>query len=92
MHPPTRLQDTLAWIKPHAVEHEEAIVDQIKGSGFHIVQRRLIQLTQQHANELFDQVKLPEKMTLSEFLKSMTGAPAVALQLRRNDAVSVRCL
>uniref|UniRef100_A0A674MCT2 Nucleoside diphosphate kinase B n=1 Tax=Takifugu rubripes TaxID=31033 RepID=A0A674MCT2_TAKRU len=79
-------QQTLAVIKPDALrEHKETILEEIRGSGFSVVQSKEMVLTKEMAEELYMEHK--EKPYFSQVVEFMSSGPCMMLILNKENAV-----
>ncbi|CAG09297.1 unnamed protein product, partial [Tetraodon nigroviridis] len=79
-------QQTLAAIKPDAMqEHKETILEEIRGSGFSILQKKEMVLTKEMAEELYKEHR--EKPYFSQVVEFMSSGPCMVLILNKENAV-----
>ncbi|XP_077997128.1 thioredoxin domain-containing protein 6-like isoform X3 [Glandiceps talaboti] len=80
------LQQTLAVIKPDAVEeHKEAILERIKEAGFNIAVSKETQLTKELAQQLYKEHE--GKEFYESLTDHMSSGPSMVMVLSREDAV-----
>ena len=79
---------TLAIIKPDAVaaRHVGKIIAHLEAEGFHIVDARMVRLTQDRAEAFYEVHR--ERPFFRPLVTFMTSGPALALALERDNAVS----
>ncbi|XP_041253632.1 nucleoside diphosphate kinase homolog 5 isoform X1 [Onychostruthus taczanowskii] len=80
------VERTLAIIKPDVIDKEEEIEDLILRSGFHIIQKRKLQLSPEQCSNFY--AEQFGKMFFPNLTAYMSSGPIVAMVLARNCAVS----
>ncbi|RDD43712.1 Thioredoxin domain-containing protein 3-like protein [Trichoplax sp. H2] len=84
--PPSRLQRTLALIRPETdSESKQRIIGAIEDAGFTIAIQKEIQLTREEAEEFYREHK--SKDYFEKLITRMTSGPLVALALAKQDSV-----
>ncbi|KAM7042735.1 nucleoside diphosphate kinase homolog 5 isoform 7-T7 [Acridotheres tristis] len=84
--PQIYVERTLAIIKPDIIDKEEEIEDLILRSGFHIIQKRNLQLSPEQCSNFY--AEQFGKMFFPNLTAYMSSGPIVAMVLARNCAVS----
>ncbi|XP_063070804.1 thioredoxin domain-containing protein 6 [Engraulis encrasicolus] len=80
------LQDTLALIKPDAMEqHREVILEEIRAAGFSIVEQREEALTREVAEEFYREHQ--DKPFFPQLIDTMCRGPCLMLVLTKDNAV-----
>eukprot|EP01006_Ploeotia_vitrea_P032667 TRINITY_DN64856_c2_g4_i1.p1 TRINITY_DN64856_c2_g4~~TRINITY_DN64856_c2_g4_i1.p1 ORF type:complete len:506 (+),score=266.24 TRINITY_DN64856_c2_g4_i1:57-1574(+) len=81
------VETTYAFIKPDAVRagKAEEILDRIRAEGFTVVARRKVLLSQEQAKKFY--AEHVGRSFFPQLLAFMTSGPAVALALRRTNAI-----
>lgn len=77
---------TLAIIKPDAAQHTRAIVREVEGEGFHVLQRTTLTLPRATAAEFY--AEHASRSFFPELLQFMTSGPCTVLLLQRPNAVA----
>ncbi|NXI33081.1 NDK5 kinase, partial [Sterrhoptilus dennistouni] len=84
--PQIYVERTLAIIKPDIIDKEEEIEDIILRSGFHIVQKRKLQLSPEQCSNFY--AEQFGKVFFPNLTAYMSSGPIVAMVLARNCAIS----
>ncbi|XP_039557200.1 nucleoside diphosphate kinase homolog 5 [Passer montanus] len=84
--PQIYVERTLAIIKPDVINKEEEIEDLILRSGFHIIQKRKLQLSPEQCSNFY--AEQFGKVFFPNLTAYMSSGPIVAMVLARNCAVS----
>ncbi|XP_039934441.1 nucleoside diphosphate kinase homolog 5 [Hirundo rustica] len=84
--PQIYVERTLAIIKPDVIDKEEEIEDLILRSGFHIIQKRKLQLSPEQCSNFY--AEQFGKVFFPNLTAYMSSGPIVAMVLARNCAVS----
>ncbi|XP_031980810.1 nucleoside diphosphate kinase homolog 5 isoform X4 [Corvus moneduloides] len=84
--PQIYVERTLAIIKPDVIDKEEEIEDLILRSGFHIIQKRKLQLSPEQCSNFYGEQF--GKVFFPNLTAYMSSGPIVAMVLARNCAVS----
>ena len=86
--PQSEVEMTLALIKPDAVaaHHIGAIITELEKAGFTIVAMKMVQMTEQQAEEFYSPHK--ERLFYPSLVKFMSSGPIVAIVLEGDDAIA----
>lgn len=84
---PTRVQRTLALIRPDALrKYKDDIISKIHAAGFEIANAKEVQLTAEQAAEFYKEHA--EQDYFEKLIQHMSSGPVMALALCREDAVT----
>lgn len=81
----TKMEKTLAMIKPNAMAKAEEIEKIIIKEGFTIVQRRRVQLSKEQAMEFYAEHR--DKSFFSNLINFITSGPVLAMVLSKEHAI-----